>query len=244
VDRVRVEVLPGVVMELDEGDYVNRKILFDGGYELATLRLFDRLLATARGFTDIGAHHGQYTLRAARALAGRGRVVCFEPTPATAARLVRNAQLSALTNIDLYSFALSDAGGIARMVLQFANNTGGAHLAPGSADGEDDLGVRLHVAVRPFSDVAPEIPAEALDVVKVDVEGHEKRVLSDLLASARSKPRHLILEFFPEFFDYGLPQGMPAWLQAQGYVVRTVEGQPYRPGESLPDNNLWAEWPA
>ena len=242
VDRVRVEVFPGVVMELDDADYVNRKILFDGSYELATLRLFDRLLSSARGFIDIGAHHGQYTLRAARILGPRhGRVIAFEPTPSNAARLLHNARLSALTNFDLYCFALSDAGGVLRMIQPFANNTGGAHLAAeGAAD--DDSAVRLHVAVRPFADVAHHIPEAALDLVKVDVEGHEKRVLSALFASPVRKPRHLILEYFTEFFDYGAPEGLPAWLAAQGYEVHTVEGEPYRTGDPLPDNNLWAQY--
>ena len=242
VDRVRVEVFPGVVMELDDGDYVNRKILFEGGYELATLRLFDRLLATARGCVDIGAHHGQYTLRAARTLEPRGgHVIAFEPTPANATRLLLNARLSGLTNFELYAFALSDAGGILRMIQPYDNNTGGAHLAPAETPRDDDPGVPLYVAVRPFQDVASRIPHDALDLVKVDVEGHEKRVLSALLASPVPKPRHLILEYFPEYFDYGVAEGLPAWLEAQGYMVRTVTGDMYRAGEPPPDNNLWAE---
>src|SRR5688500_11060119 len=69
VDAVRAEVVPGVVMELDARDYLQREVLFRGGYELATLARFDALLANATGFTDFGAHVGLYTLRAARALA-------------------------------------------------------------------------------------------------------------------------------------------------------------------------------
>jgi FkbM family methyltransferase len=240
VRQVRVEVVPGVVMELDEADYVQREILFWGGYERATLRLFDRLIGDARGFLDIGGHHGQYTLRAARVLAARGgRAFAFEPTPANAAALLHNARLSALENIDVCTAALSDTAGILRMVQPHATNTGGSRLAvPGT--GTPD-GIGIHVAVRPFSDFLSLLRPEAFDLVKIDVEGHEARVLASLFASPAPRPRHIILEYTPVDFDYGLPEGLPAWLEGHGYTVRDVTGAPYSASQPIPEANLWAE---
>jgi len=242
VNIVQVEVFPGVIMELDDADYVNREILFQGGYEVATLRLFDRLLSKARGFVDIGAHHGQYTLRAARTLAARhGRVLAFEPTPANAARLLRNAQLSAVFNFELFALGLSDSVAVRRIVLPFSNNTGGAHLgATAPAVGEEEA-VPVYISVWPIKSLAARIPPESLDLVKIDVEGHERSVLASLFESALPKPPNLLMEFLPEFFDYGVPEGLPAWLASHGYDLRTVEGAVYRPGQPLPENNLWAQ---
>ena len=240
VRAVRTEVLPGVVMELDDADYVQREILFSGGYELATLQLFDRLLANARGCLDIGGHHGQYTLRAARSLAARGgRVFTFEPTPANAAALLRNATLSGLSNIDLCSAALSDAPAILRMVQPHAANTGASRLA--SSTSAPAEGRSVYVAVRPFSDFVATIAPGAFDLVKIDVEGHEARVLASLFASTAPRPRHIILEYTPADFDYGLPEGLPAWLEHHGYVVHDVTGAPFSASQPLPDSNLWAE---
>lgn len=240
VPVVRTEVVPGVVMDLDDADYVQREILFSGGYELATLRLFDRLIADARGFLDIGGHHGQFTLRAARALAGRGgRVFAFEPTPANATALLHNAFLSGLDNIDLCTAALSDAPAILRMVQPHAANTGASRLSGDSAaPGE---GPAIHVAVHPFGDFTALIPDAAYEVVKIDVEGHEARVLASLFASNAPRPRHIILEYSPGHFDYGLAEGLPAWLEHHGYTVRDVNGAPFTDPEHLSDSNLWAE---
>lgn len=243
VDAVRVEVVPGVIMELDENDYVQREIITKGGYELTSLKLFDRLVGGARGFLDIGGHHGQYTLRAARALAARnGRVFTFEPTPANAAALLRNAALSGLTNIDLCTVALSDEPDILRMVQPTASNSGGSHLESGIAAGSP--GLAIHVAVRPFSELAALVPATALDLVKIDVEGYEARVLASLFATSTPRPRHLLVEYLPRVFDYGLPETLPVWLERHGYTVRTVTGEPFSPGVLLPDDNLWAEFHA
>jgi len=240
VGTVRVEVGPGIIMELDEADYVQREILYFGGYERETLQLFDRLIANARGFLDIGGHHGQYTLRAARALAPRrGRVFAFEPTPANAAALLRNARLSGLGNIDVCTAALSDTAGILRMVQSHATNTGGSRLASQTTGTRGELAI--HVAVHPFGDFVPIIPAEAFDLVKIDVEGYEARVLASLFASTAPRPRHILLEYTPVDFDYGLPEGLPAWLERHGYIVRDVTGAPFSPARPLPEANLWAE---
>lgn len=240
VTNVRAEVTPGVVMELDDSDYVQREILFRGGYELETLKLFDRLIAGARGFLDIGGHHGQYTLRGARALAARGgRVFTFEPTPPNATALLRNARLSGLTNIDLCTVALSDAPGILRMVQPHATNTGGSHLDAGPAG--EAAGNTIHVSVRPFADVASLVPAAAFDLVKIDVEGYEARVLDALFRSSAPRPRHMFFEYLPHLFDYGVPETLPVWLERHGYILRTVTGEPFAAGAKLPEDNIWAE---
>lgn len=237
VDRLRVALAPDIVMELDEHDYVQREILLHGVYEHASVALFRRLVAEAANVCDVGAHVGQYTLLAARALAGRGNVWAFEPTPINAAQLVRNARLSGLANIRLFTCAISDAPGFACMVTPSERSTGNYRLSPSPAG--DALG--LHAAVSSFTVLRPHLPAAGFDVVKVDVEGYEGRVLSDLLASGLPKPRHILLEYNPQVFDYGVPGGLVAWLGARGYAVRTVHGEPFTLTDAAPpEDNLWA----
>lgn len=225
-------------MELDESDFVQHELLYGGGYERETVQLFDRLLAGARGFLDVGAHHGLYTLRAAKALALRGtRVFAFEPMPANSQALIRNARLNRLTNIDVCTVALSNRSEITRMVLPFATNTGGARLETGHHAPGNDLAIL--VAVHPIADVLPAIPPEAFDLVKIDVEGFELRILESLFSSSAPRPKHLILEYAPRAFDYG--GSVPSWLERHGYHVRTVRGDPVGPDMMLPEDNLWAE---
>ena len=238
VRTVRVRVAAGVVMDLDDTDFVQREILRHGGYELETLQRFERLLVGARGFLDIGAHHGQYALRAAYVLAAcGGRVFAVEPSPANGAALLRNAALSGLTNLDLLAVALSDAPGLVRLVQPQAANTGGSLLAAEGTAGRE--GPMLHVAVHSFADLAALVPASALDLVKIDVEGHEGHVLASIFACG-VRPSQILLEYLPAHFDYGLDRDLPAWLASHGYEVRTVTGAPYQKGQPLPDDNLWA----
>jgi FkbM family methyltransferase len=236
---VRVEVVRGVVMDLDENDYVQREILFHGGYELATLACYDALLRDARGAVDFGAHMGLFTLRAARALAPRnGRVFAIEPTPAHSVALLHNAALSGLRNISLCTAACSDAPALLRMIAPHKENTGGSRLAN---DGTDDLrAIPLHVPVRPAGELVSIIPPACLDLVKIDVEGHEFRILRSLFAATAIRPRNIIFEFNPRDFNYGDPATELEWLRSERYALCDVSGKPFVAGAQLPDANLWA----
>ncbi len=230
-------------MALDPNDYVQREILFHGGYELPTLERFDSLLLDARGFTDFGAHMGLYTLRAARALLPRdGRVFAIEPTIPNAHALLRNAHLSGLQNIELCCAAFSDQGGLLRMIAPHFNNTGGSRLGNPRNLASDQREIALHVAVRPAAELVPLIPEACLDLVKLDVEGQEFRILRSLFASTPIRPRNLIVEYLPGICENDTVDQLAlelAWLQSEGYELLNVHGEPYRPEVVLPDSNLW-----
>ncbi|MCX6954204.1 MAG: hypothetical protein NTV51_18800 [Verrucomicrobia bacterium] len=86
-------------------------------------------------------------------------------------------------------------------------------------------GLAIHVSVRPVADVLPLVPPTAFDLVQIDVEGYEARVLASLFSA----------------FAYGLPETLPVWPERQGCRLRTVTGEPFAPGSPLPEDNLWAE---
>jgi FkbM family methyltransferase len=236
IGALQVEVAPGVIMELDEHDYIQREIIFQGSYEPQTITLFERLLGHACSFLDIGAHHGQYALRAAHAVRDRGRVVAIEPNPKNARALLRNAALSGLDNLDVCTIALSDTPGLLRLVQPLKDNSGHSRL---SSSAIDTPGTCVHVAVRPFHDLLPLLPTGMCDLVKIDVEGFEGRVLTSLFAATPHRPRHIIAEYCPQYFDYGMR--LADFLAAHDYRVRDVTGRPWREAQPLVEDNLWAE---
>ena len=220
---------------------MQREILFHGGYELATLARYDALLHNARGAVDFGAHMGLFTLRAARALASRGgRVFAIEPTPAHAVALLHNATLSGLINIELCTCAVSCAPALLRMISPHTANTGGSRLAKANEVAEDFRSIPLHVPVRPARELAELIPADCLDLVKIDVEGHEFNILRSLLLVTPHLPRDIIFEYKPSEFDYGPPATTLDWLRSLDYALLTINGDPFDPFSPLPEDNLWA----
>ena len=116
---------------------------------------------------DIGAHIGSYTLRLAR---GFRHVIAFEPNPFTCHILRLNLQLNKIRNVRVEETALSDTNGVSPLYLQ--RTTGGnGSLNPHHYGFKYDTLVQ--VKVRRLDDF--EIPE--LDLLKIDAEGNELRIL-------------------------------------------------------------------
>ena len=124
---------------------------------------------------DIGANIGWFTLVAAEKLDGRGAIHAFEPRPGTVSYLQRTIAGNALQDVvTIWPVALSDEA--CELRLNWATNTenpGGSFV--GEADeaamiGHDSVLVRA----AKLDDLLPDIKP---DMIKIDVEGAEPRVM-------------------------------------------------------------------
>lgn len=157
-------------------------------------------------FVDAGANVGLYTL-AARASAPRGfRGLAIEPDPENLRRLRFNLAASGAAEVTVAPVALSDRAGEATLAAAGANR---GEIALGAGDG-------LRVATRPLLDLLREAGFDGVDVLKIDIEGHEEPVLRAFLDSAPGAllPRHILIEA-----PRGAETPALALLRANGYVV-------------------------
>ncbi len=218
-----IAVGPGKGLRFDAGagdaDYRT------GDVELPVQQALAELLRPGDLVLDVGANVGFLTVIAARLVGPAGRVVAFEPVPANARQVRRNARLNRLANIDVEELAVGDRTGRARLVL--ARFAGGAALEEAGAP-PDDRGV-LEVAITTLDDwlAARGRPSPAL--VKIDVEGGEPAVLRGLVGTlARARPV-LLVEV-----DDATPAGADAkaaacaaFCEEHGYAVcRLDDGYP------------------
>ncbi len=206
----------GVELAIDPAETIGRAIWTTGVYDIAVSEVLYRLTGPGAVAVDAGANIGYMTsILAARAGAG-GAVFAFEPHPAVADRLRENAarigRLPGAARVEVRQVALSDAEGEARLVLpdEFASNNGVGFLAAGSG-GANEFAVRT----QRLDDLFPD---GRIDVMKMDVEGHEPAVLrgaAGLLAGRRIG--HLVFE------AHDGPDGEACrLLRAAGYTVFQV----------------------
>lgn len=181
------------VHDAGRDDYISPAIRAGGWESFETFCLW-HLLAAGHVFYDIGANLGWYTAIASRRVGPRGRVLAFEPDPENFLLLWRNVAENEMGNVDLFPIAVGDRDG--RAVLARAPTNKGDHRV-------DSVGSDRETVAIAVASLATFITAGAPppDVVKIDTQGSEARILRTLPALVAARP-HLVLAV--EFWPHGL----------------------------------------
>lgn len=160
----------------------------DEGGEDWVLRWCNARVAADRPFVllDGGANTGQYASHALKVIGGRLRIHCFEPAPRTFEKL--SQRLAAEPQARLMPFGLSDA----ETELDLYSHEGGeaeASLVQRDLSHWNIVQNRVdRVRLRRLDEVCREEGIDRIDLLKLDVEGHELPALrgaSELLESRR-----------------------------------------------------------
>ena len=160
---------------------------------------------------DVGANIGIFSARLSELVKENGRVLAFEPVPATFRLLVHNSRLFPYANVTALNFALSGTPALIGMSIP-ATSTGLPALARASLV---DSGGQMQVLCLPFGETP--LP-HAVRFIKIDVEGHEAQVLKGIWPIIeRDRPRLLI-----EGFDEAIHDS----LRPLGYQRQLIEGSP------------------
>jgi len=140
---------------------------------------------------DVGANLGEWTLPLARAVGAAGRVIAAEPTPRSAAALEATLAANVLRQAKVIRAAIGDHDGTAEfavpLVTSARSDTGTARIGPACAGYE-----ALRVPLRSLDSLAAEHGLDRVDLIKIDVEGHEWQVL-DGAASLLDRHRPVLV---------------------------------------------------
>lgn len=176
----------GMRLELDLRESLQRDFLF-GMYDRHELSLVRRYLRGGGDFVDVGAHIGMYTVAAALALRGRGRVLAFEPNPHARAQLETNLALNRCDGVVVSERAVADVVGGATLHLPGTPDPSFSSLEPRRFPASDSVQV-LTTTLDTEVAVAALRPA----MIKIDVEGSELRVLDGMERTLEARPVLLV----------------------------------------------------
>lgn len=186
---------------------------------LTTLLIQD--LKRAHTFVDVGAFLGYYTCLASK-LMPTGDIISFEMDANNFALLKRNVALNKSQNVSLHNVAIADASGHD----VYAKDTGfiGArhYLASQRAGEQHDSAIETEVQSLDSFFACRRFP----DVLKVDVEGAEFRVLSGMDGILSAANIKLYVEIHPaklaHLYDT-TPADVVALLESKGLNVFRIK---------------------
>jgi FkbM family methyltransferase len=236
-DRVLVELASGEYVCVDLRSLDSLAYLLGWDLESDVVRVFQTFLTPRSVVLDIGASFGLYTALAAGIVRKAGRLYAFEGNPLVLPSLQRTLIANGLyghANVQAANLLVSDRCG--RGVLYYPEEA--FHLGTMS-DVALEGGKRRSAEVEMTTIDSFLSPDTAVDLVKIDVEGHEPRVIRGMEQTIARSPN---LRFVVEFADYMLAHTMPAaqfadYIHGLGFricrILPEFRIRPVGPGEDI-----------
>jgi FkbM family methyltransferase len=198
-----------------------QRIMFLGKYER---ELRESVLSEIRDgdvFADVGANVGFWSLPAAR----RGaRVIAFEPNPYAVDRLSRNIDLNPYLHVDVRPMAVGAESG--QLELYAFDMEAGSSMTTANRSALPSLGEQFGGGTAEIQSVTVPVTTlddeglESVDILKIDVEGHEEAALRGAEATLRGgSPRLVAVELMGTSFGHvgNSPERAAALLNDYGY---------------------------
>lgn len=218
-----VVTLPwGLPLAIHPRQSIGRAIWHTGLYDLVVTEALHRLITPGAMCLDVGANIGCLTGLMAMRAGKAGRVMAFEPFEASHRMLMRNLNLAGQTRKDLapvtvLQAGLSDHAGRASLVFEDAHkgvdvqvNEGTPYVGTATSANRS-----VEIDVKRLDDV---LEGSSVDVMKLDVEGHELAVLRG--ASAAIAERRITSIVFED--HNGQQSAVCPLLESAGYQIRRL----------------------
>lgn len=171
--------------------HLDCKVYRYGMHEPATIRLMRKLLQYVKKngreatYVDIGTNTGLHMLAVADVCdKGYG----FEPWEKVRRHAERNIAGNNLSHLEVFPFGLSDQDAVLPFRLPKDDNLGSGKFLKKDAEGDVTFEVRNGDAFFAEKGIKPA-------VIKIDVEGHEKKVLHGLTTTIKKHRPFVIFEF-------------------------------------------------
>lgn len=217
---VRQANVYGVPMQLDLSDYIQRSI-YMGTMGAAEVSVVKKLLKPGHVFVDVGANVGFFTALGRSCVGPRGRVIAFEPSAYAFARLSSMIEESKLTNVTALKCALSDTCGTSTLYVPSAElgNHSPTMVCVDTCCPET-------VALTTLDAQLEELNIERVDLLKIDVEGHEPKVIAGARESiAGGKIRAIFCELNGHWLREAGSSPELLWQQLMDLGFRSVDFQ-------------------
>lgn len=217
---------------IPSGDWITQSIIREGVYEKRTVELAINLMRHGGVFIDIGANWGLFTI----ILSSFRNVKCIaiEPSPFVFHLLLKNCADNH-SNAELMHVALSDSNSIVQFYCPKAHNIGASRISKSSHTSR-----HYEIATCTLSDIIKHKKLDKIDLIKIDIEGHEYEVLSQFLKQTHIFPLNVIMEFE----EPNLPDGFQLdnflnLFTKHGYIALNVLGENVSKSDQLIENNVW-----
>ena len=194
-----------------------------GHYEPHLMKRIQAILGPEAVSLDVGANIGALTI--AMALASpKGHVHCFEAAPSNFRRLQLNLATNEMTNVTAENLAVYDQPG--RLEISYVDEVAGCSFISPAGVREGRTESVEAIALDAWGARGMLSAGTRLELIKLDVEGSERRAILGALQTIRAHRPCLLVEFNPttaeRFFEED-PRELYDLLTAEFQRIEQVE---------------------
>lgn len=213
------------------GDAIENGLYWDGilSHEPESMRVWLNEANGARTVLDIGANSGLFALAACAASAAS--VHAFEPMPRVFRILEENKRQNRFDGLNVWPFAVGDEQGVAKLYDPGGDAPTSATLSSefaqnhfGNIPGENVKVIDIDAFCR-LHDI------ENVDLIKLDVEGHEEHALRGMIETVRRWKPVILVEVLDEY--EGRLRSLVNSLLGETYTWKKIQE-----GDGGPDRNV------
>lgn len=223
----------GIRWRLDAREGIDLTILLRGVFEASTHAVLAGLARDGHTIVDVGANIGAHALPLARRAGTTGRVIAFEPTDFAFAKLIANLEL----NPDLaprvtarQRFLVGKHAALPAEGVPSSWPVDGAR-ADDPVMGSRRMSTAGARAAR-LDDELRDLGVTRVDLVKMDVDGHESDVLAGAPELLRRDGPPIVMELAPYAHTGRGFEDMVETLVAAGYAFEALAGRRPLPGDA------------
>ena len=226
IDRFEAKIQGLSVCFSTEDPYSNQWFFprYAGGkiHEESITELLLEDLKASKCFVDVGANLAWYTCLASKRMPN-GIVYGFEMDSLNYALLQKNVSINECRNVMIYHAAVTDMPGRASYKRRSIDPRADFHLSSGAP--ETDAGAEISVEAISLDDFFEDKEVKP-DVIKIDVEGAETKVLKGMKGIMKTQDLRLFVEVHPRVLPelQSSTKEVLSLLIDSGYEVFEIEG--------------------
>ncbi|MCB1828422.1 MAG: FkbM family methyltransferase, partial [Coxiellaceae bacterium] len=157
---------------------ISRTLILFGKREIDHKIMLEQALKPGMTVLDIGANIGYYAMMESQLVSPNGKVIAIEPSPKNIELLKRNVKLNKRDNIiTVKAGAVSNTSENREFYLASASNLNTFHQSGSAA--QYLTGETVEVATYTVDEIQDEFGK--IDLIRMDVEGHEVEIFSGML---------------------------------------------------------------
>jgi FkbM family methyltransferase len=218
----------GIVWDLNLAEGIDFSIYLLGAFERSTVSAYSQNIRGGHVVLDVGANIGAHTLRFARLVGPQGLVVAFEPTHYAYTKLERNVSLNPelAPRVRLEQIMLADARQSELTPHLYSQWPLRSDVPAQHASHRGVLADTTGAHVETLDDYVQRRNLARVDFLKIDVDGHECRVLRGAARLLTTRQPIILIELAPQVLNEAGESlaGLVEILKSAGYRFLRIPG--------------------